>query len=193
MIFRVDDNRRLYEVKTNIDEKKFIELQNRFGSIKYIYANEKELPKYYGNINPSRIFYKLDDNNNIVIDEERIIDNWKKKLPERLERYILLSYNNTKQMSDLADKNYYETILRAKGYNLDKLLIKMNVKYEEFNDLYKTIYDFISSGEIKDEDFKAFEQLGKAMLRVKWVQECKDELKKALDEIREPKWKERPI
>ena len=192
MIFRIDKNtKELYEIYINkINEKEFVKLNNKNGLV-YIYiSNYKYLPKLEKDIYVNKTYYKLDKNNNIIVDEDKTIKEWKNDKKKNLENTILLQYKQDKQMSDISDKLWYEQILKQKSYNVTELLEDGYIEYLKQNkDLEKTINSLIKSNKIKQEDVYALEQIAKTMLRVMWVQECKEEYKKSIKEIREPEYK----
>jgi len=108
--------------------------------------------------------------------------------------YIYKYYSSVKQQSDLADKLQYEVILKAKEDengeliypNLEKNILDRIVRFNNGESLEDIISD------ITDEDKIAFEQLIKVGIRVSWVQSCKQELKLAIQENREPNYPNYP-
>ena len=102
--------------------------------------------------------------------------------------FILQHYSTIKQQSDQADKEYFSTILKAKGVeNLESIVA---VKVQNFF-AGKTLEEVVE--DVADEDKEAYLQLIKVGIRVTWVQMCKAELRKAIAENREPKFPEYPL
>jgi len=182
MIFRVKNNR-LYKVEIK-KELEDIFLQNQQGgSVKFIKVTEDELPEIEPHL-PK--FYKYDENKKIVPDMDRIKKEYAKVLKEKVSRYIFTYYPQEKQNSDLADKLYYENILKAKG--VSKIEKGINNRVIDFYN-GKTIEETIKN--ISDENKEAYRQLVKVGIRVAWVQMCKDAYKEAianLSKINLPKY-----
>ena len=109
-------------------------------------------------------------------------------LSKRIEDYIYSKYPQSKQNSDLADKLYYENLLKAKGIkNLEADIVKRVEEYYKGKNLDEVISD------VADENKESYLQLIKVGIRVTWVQMCKNELKKAIEEQREPEFPEYPL
>ena len=139
------------------------------------------VPDNINNINKSNIV-KTGDGNYIckLISETTTVT-------MDISTYIYMFYSQSKQSSDLADKLYFENILKAKGVKtLEKTIV---TKITAFND-GKT-FDEILVG-VVDENKEAMAQLLKVGIRVSWVQACKSELKTAIAENREPVYPEFP-
>jgi hypothetical protein len=112
----------------------------------------------------------------------------KAKMYDGCAAYIDEHYPQTKQNSDLADKLYYENLLKAAGYeNLEQTIV---TKVGEF---YGGATLDALLGDIEDENQTAIEQLIKVGIRVAWVQRCKAELAAALTESRDPAYPEYPL
>ena len=106
-----------------------------------------------------------------------------------INTYIYLYYSQAKQNSDLADKLYYENILKANGFeNLEQTIV---LKVASFFEEGKSVEALVA--DISDEDKTAIEQLLKVGIRVTWVQRCKEELKKSIAEDREPNYPAYPL
>ena len=189
MILRELDNE-LYEVvlAPGVSEDEFLEKQKN-GTIKFIQINQEELPvtseneqRYF-----SKVFYKL-NSDNIVIDYDRTVKLWIEDKYKEIENFIYSKYQQAKQASDQADKEYYTTLLKAKG--IDNLEAVVVAKVQDFfNDVpLENLVD-----DVVDEDKEAYIQLIKVGIRVTWVQMCKQELKLAITENREPKFPEYPL
>ena len=104
------------------------------------------------------------------------------------KNYIYHHYPQEKQASDIADKVYYETLLRAKGINnLEQDIVNRTTEFYNGKSLEEVIAD------VADEDKVAYEQLLKVAIRAKFVQDCKLELKKAIDENKEPEYPKYPL
>jgi len=106
----------------------------------------------------------------------------------QITNFIYKYYPQDKQNSDIADKMYYETVLRAKGFeNLD-LLVSDSVKaYLEGTTIEELVAD------LDEEDKVPAEQLLKVGIRVTWVQMCKAELALAIAEERTPVFPAYPL
>jgi len=102
--------------------------------------------------------------------------------------YIYTHYPQTKQNSDLADKLYYENLLKAAGVqNLEADIVAKVQSFYDGKSLEEVLADV-------DENHKeAYEQLTKVGIRVAWVQQCKRELKAAIAEEREPNFPKYPL
>ena len=105
-----------------------------------------------------------------------------------LREYIYKYYPQDKQNSDLADKLYYENILKAKNIeNLEADIVKRIERFYNGESLDEIVSDVI------DENKEAYLQLIKVGIRVTWVQMCKAEYKKAIEENREPNYPKYPL
>jgi len=105
-------------------------------------------------------------------------------LDKEIENHIHNHYPQTKQNSDLADKLYYENILKANGFkNLEQVIVSKVVEFYENN---KSIDELLS--DVDDANKEAISQLLKVGIRVTWVQRCKEEFKKSIAEDREPSY-----
>ena len=117
-----------------------------------------------------KIVYSIDELNKIITD------------------YIFKYYPPVKQQSDIADKVYYETLLRAKGINnLEQDIVNRTTRFYNGETIEEVIAD------VDDEDKVAYEQLLKVAIRTKFVQDCKLELKKAIDENKEIEYPKYPL
>jgi len=104
------------------------------------------------------------------------------------ESYIYQRYPQTKQNSDLADKLYYENTLKASGFeNLEGVVVS---KIKEFFSNGVSFDELLS--DVEQTQKEAVGQLLKVAIRVTWVQKCKEELRNALVEDREPNYPEFP-
>jgi len=115
----------------------------------------------------------------------------KKKIEEKIkqcETYIYTYYPQSKQNSDIADKLYYENLLKAKGIeNLEVDIVSKTKRYFEGESLDSLISN------IQEEDKEAYLQLLKVAIRVAWVQECKRELKKSIEDNTDPIFPRYPL
>ena len=115
----------------------------------------------------------------------------KAKLDEKYKgvtNYIYKHYPQTKQNSDLADKLYYENVLKAGGFeNLEQVIVGKVVEFENGKSFDELLSD------VDEANKEAIAQLLKVGIRVTWVQRCKEELKKALTEDREPSYPAYPL
>lgn len=104
------------------------------------------------------------------------------------KNYILQHYSTTKQQSDQADKEYFSTLLKANGAKDLETEIVLKVQ-----DFFKgaTLESLVK--DVPTENKEAYIQLIKVGIRVTWVQMCKQELKKAIEEDREPNFPEYPL
>jgi len=102
--------------------------------------------------------------------------------------YIYKHYPQEKQSSDLADKIFYENVLKAGGYqNLETDVVSFVINFKNG----KSIEDILK--DVEDKQKEGVEQLIKVGIRVDWVQQCKKELKEALKEGREPNYPKYPL
>ena len=109
----------------------------------------------------------------------------KEEKQKQITDYIYKYYPQEKQASDQADKEYYLTLLKAKGIeNLETDIVAMVQNLFKGKSLDEVVAD------VADKD--AYLQLIKAGIRVTWVQMCKRELKLAITENREPVYPEFP-
>ena len=100
------------------------------------------------------------------------------ELYELATKYIYSYYPQSKQNSDLADKIYYETFLKAKGYT--DIEAKLVQAVEDFYN-GKTIDEIVANE--NDDDKEAIIQLLKVGIRVTWVQMVKNKIKELQTEI----------
>ncbi len=102
--------------------------------------------------------------------------------------YIYSKYPQVKQNSDLADKLYYETLIKTSGVkDLEADIVKRVENFYEG----KSVKDVILDVDSKHKE--AYIQLVKVGIRVAWVQRCKAELKAAIIENREPNFPKYPL
>jgi len=186
MIFR-ELNNKLYEITlpAGVTEDEFLEKQ-KYGSVKFIKVNPENLPAVPNDEQRhfSKIFYKL-NNENIVIDYKRTVEQWLKDKYKGIEDFIYSRYPQGKQNSDLADKIYYETILKVDGIeNLEADIATRVRNFFAGSSFDKVVED------VNEENKHAYSQLVKVGIRTTWVQLCKKELKTAIAENREPKYPE---
>jgi len=193
MIFRVQDNK-LYEVDLPlvVDEDKFLEIQ-KDGKVKFIKVDESNLPSLPENETRifSKIYYMINEENNIVIDWERTENQWLTDKYNEIQEYIYTYYPQSKQNSDLADKIFYENILKVKYP--DKITFYEQVLVNKVNEFFegKTLEELIQ--EFPEESKESFLQLLKLGIRVTWVQKCKKELFEAISEKRNPQYPKYPL
>jgi len=124
-----------------------------------------------------------------VSDESELVsDDFQIDYNELLTEYIYTYYPPVKQQSDIADKVYYETLLKAKGItNLEQDIVNRTTRFYNGETIEEIIAD------VDDEDKVAYEQLIKVAIRTKFVQDCKLELKKAIDENKEIEYPKYPL
>jgi len=193
MIFR-ELNNKLYKITlpVSITEDEFLKKQKN-GSVKFIKVNPENLPTVPDDEQRhfSEIFYMFDNNENIVIDYERTVEEWINEKYSQTKNHIYKYYSQIKQASDQADKEYYSTLLKANGVqNLEATIASIVSKYydgQTIDEVLNTIED------LTDDTREAYLQLLKVGIRVTWVQRCKSELKKAIEENREPIYPEYPL
>ena len=102
--------------------------------------------------------------------------------------FIYKHYPQTKQNSDLADKLYYENVLKANGFeNLEQTIVSKVIEFENGKSFDELLAD------VDDANKEAIAQLLKVGIRVTWVQRCKEELKKSIAEDREPNFPKYPL
>ncbi len=102
--------------------------------------------------------------------------------------HIYANYPQTKQNSDLADKLYYENLLKAAGVqDLEADIVQRVQSFYDGKSLDEVLAD------VSAEHKEAYEQLVKVGIRVAWVQQCKAELKAAIAEEREPSFSNYPL
>jgi len=148
-------------------------------------CNKLEVLDGYSSI--FNMFFKL-ENGKIIPDLERIKKSWIENKYKEIENLIYSKYPQSKQNSDLADKLYYENLLKAKGIkNLEADIVKRVEEYYKGKNLDEVISD------VADENKESYLQLIKVGIRVTWVQMCKNELKKAIEEQREPEFPKYPL
>jgi len=188
MIFRKDNNGLLYKIKVK-DEDNFLKAQLK-GSLTYIQVDNKSLP----NSKFREIFYKIEDDN-IVVDMDRTFKKWIELKQKEIRNFLYSKYPQSKQSSDLADKMYFENVLKAKVDadgakvypDLETIIVAKVIEFDNGS----TLDDLLS--DVVDEDKESIKQLLKVGIRVSWVQKCKSELKSALAEDREPNYPAYPL
>ena len=189
MILRELSNK-LYEIilPDGVSEEKFLKKQEN-GTVKFLQVDPEELPSTPEDERRhfSKVFYEL-SNGNIVIDYERTVEQWLEDQYKAIEDFIYSKYPQGKQASDSADKEYFSTLLKAKG--IQNLEATIAVKIQDF---FKGVALENLVEDIADENKEAYIQLIKVGTRVTWVQMCKQELKKAIAENREPEFPEYPL
>ena len=103
-------------------------------------------------------------------------------------KYIFKFYPDVKQKSDISDKTYFETLLKASGVqNLEADIVAKVQSFYDGKSLEEVLAD------VAAEQKEAYEQLTKVGIRVAWVQQCKRELKAAIVEEREPNFPKYPL
>ena len=129
------------------------------------------------------VIYTIDTDADVPENESLDID-----YDAQITEYIYIYYSPTKQASDQADKEYFSTILKAKGVENLEVIVAAKVQ-----DFFKgaTLESLVA--DIADEDKEACIQLTKVGIRVTWVQMCKQELRKAITENREPEFPKYPL
>jgi len=133
MIFRIKD-RLLYEVSIEVqDEEKFVK-QNTTDNIKYISADENSLPKYTDKQDID-YFYKLDDNDNIIIDDERTLQRYKEVLIDiinkRRDDLILQGFDWTQPSTN----NTYHFVL-TEDYKITMMALAISVLTGQTDNLF---------------------------------------------------------
>ena len=86
MIFRID-NSKLYMVDLDFEneelEKAFVDTQNANGVFQYMFVTDDQLPY---NPYPTTPFYMVDSNSAIVLDTDRMLDNYKQETIDTINR-----------------------------------------------------------------------------------------------------------
>lgn len=104
-----------------------------------------------------------------------------------IQQYIYMHYPQDKQNSDLADKVYFENILKASGFNeLEKTVVEKVINFKKGTSLNELLSD------VEDANKEAIGQLIKVGIRVDWVQMCKAELRASILAKKEAKYPEFP-
>jgi len=186
MIFRIKNNL-LYKINLiKRNEDKFLKAQEG-GKIKFIKLSIWDLPKIPKTEKRSfsEVFYKYNTKGNLIIDKIRTEQKWIEDKYKELENYIYTFYPPVKQQSDVSDKVYFETLLKAKNYkNIELQLVNAVTEFLQG----KTFEEILTENKITDEDKEPILQLLKLGIRVTWVINCKKELKQAINEKREPNY-----
>ncbi|SFP60276.1 hypothetical protein [Hydrogenimonas thermophila] len=116
------------------------------------------------------------------------LENTRVLLDSQISTFIYRYYPQSKQASDQADKEYFTTLLKANGAeNLEADIVARVQNFFAGKTLDEVVED------VTDENKEAYIQLIKVGIRVTWVQMCKQELKKAIEEDREPEYPEYPL
>lgn len=177
MIFRINEDRTLTKINIPLGQSEEQYMQG-LPSDKYIRIDASDLPvsEFY-----HKPVYAIDDKGNIFIDEEKSYEAWVEQKKLELKNYIEVRYPEWKQRSDIADKFYYETYLRFENIeNLEQTIVYL------YNDFINGIDIEPALNQYNDQKIReAFVQLIKVAVRVGWVQACKQELKRAINEKRE--------
>jgi len=186
MIFRIK-NGKLYKINLNgRREDEFLKAQEG-GKVEFIKVSIWDLPKLPKSEKRSfsEVFYKLNTKGKIVIDKERTEQKWVEDKYEELKNYIYTFYPPVKQQSDVSDKVYFETLLKAKNYkNIELQLVNAVTEFLQG----KTFDEILTENKVADVDKGPILQLLKLSIRTTWVINCKKELKQAISEKREPKY-----
>jgi hypothetical protein len=115
-------------------------------------------------------------------------ENKKTLLESCISVFIYHYYPQNKQNSDLADKLYYENLLKSAGVaNLESDIVARIERFFGGESIDEVV------GDVSEEHKEAYVQLVKVGIRVTWVQRCKAELKAAIAENREPQFPEYPL
>ena len=187
MIYRIKNNL-LYKVDMfrGVTEDEFLKAQES-GKAKFIKLSYEDLPNLpkAEKRTLNEIFYKYSAKGNLIIDKARTEKKWIEDKYKQVENYIYNYYPPIKQQSDVSDKVYYETLLKAKNYKDIELQLVNAV--EDFLK-GKTIDNILNDNNVADEDIEPITQLLKLGIRVTWVINCKKELKQAISEKREPNY-----
>lgn len=177
MIFKINDDKTLTKVSVPFGQSEEQFLQG-LPKDKYIQVDPKNLPvsDFY-----HKPVYRIDDNGNIIIDEEKSFEVWVEQKKEELRKYIETRYPEWKQRSDVADKFYFETYLRFENIeNLEQTVVYLYNNFINGIDIEKDLDQY------DDKNIRAaIVQLIKVAVRVGWVQLCKQELSRAIQEKRE--------
>lgn len=129
------------------------------------------------------VIYIMDTDVEVLENENLDID-----YDAQITEYIYIYYPPVKQASDQADKEYFSTLLKAKGTeNLEADIVA------RVQDFYtgKTLDEVVE--DVPDENKEAYLQLIKVGIRVTWVQMCKQELRRAIEEDKEPNFPKYPL
>lgn len=177
MIFKINDDKTLTRINVPLGQSEEQFLQG-LPKDKYIQVDPKDLPVSNFYHKPT---YKIADDGNIIIDEEKSFEVWIEQKKEELRKYIETRYPEWKQRSDIADKFYFETYLRFEGIeNLEQTIVELYNNFINGIDIENDLAQY------KDKNIRAaIVQLIKVAVRVGWVQMCKQELSRAIQEKRE--------
>ena len=177
MIFKINEDKTLTKVSVPFGQSEEQFLQG-LPNDKYIQVDLADLPTsdFY-----HKPVYRIDDGGNIIIDEEKSFEAWVEQKKEELRKYIEARYPEWKQRSDVADKFYFETYLRFENIeNLEQTIIYLYNNFINGIDIEKDLAQY------GDKNIRAaIVQLIKVAVRVGWVQLCKQELSRAIQEKRE--------
>jgi len=129
------------------------------------------------------VIYTIDTDVEVPENENLDID-----YDAQITEYIYIHYPPAKQASDQADKEYFSTLLKANGAkNLEADIVTRVQNFFKGAKLESLVEDVV------DENKEAYLQLIKVGIRVTWVQMCKQELRRAIEEDREPNFPEYPL
>ena len=158
MIFRVDEENRLYQILVE-DEDAFLKVQEG-GKIKFIKTNELPQTNKTG-----KVFYKL-ENDEIIIDEEKTneynIKNLKKEIEKRATNFV------KNQLTELDYDNEGEVALYATNEN-SKWYDEAVALRQWIEDIYKKMYELqnnITVDNYKDIDLDEIET---EFLKIKFI------------------------
>ena len=177
MIFRQDKHKQLHRIHMlAAQELQFLEAQTG-GKIKYIHVATHDLPRCDSAETVRSLLYKLSKANKIIIDPERTLTLQLSALRQQLELTIYDAYPQSKQNSDIADKMYYESQIKAGGGypNLEKSITAAVIQFyaAQAADTGASPAQLAAGIAQSDDDQTSLEQLIKAGIRVTWVQDCK--------------------
>ena len=129
------------------------------------------------------VIYTIDTDVEVPENENLNID-----YDAQITEYIYIHYPPAKQASDQADKEYFSTLLKAKGFeNLESDIVARVEKFYNGKSVEEVVED------VDEKAREAYSQLVKVGIRVTWVQMCKAELRRALKEEDEPKFPKYPL
>jgi len=173
MIFRIKD-RLLYEVSIEVqDEEKFVK-QNTTDNIKYISIDENALPKY-ADKQDIDYFYKLDNNDNIVIDDERTLQRYKEVLIDiinkRRDDLILQGFDWTQPSTN----DTYHFVL-TEDYKSTMMALAISVLIGQTDNLFiidaNNITVSLTSEDVKDLTLKASSEVAKIYYQARQVKDA---------------------
>jgi len=173
MIFRIKDNL-LYKVEIEVhDEEKFVK-ENSTDKIKYIYVDEDTLPKY-PNKQDIDYFYKLDENGNIIIDDERTLQRYKEVLIDIInKRRNDLIAQGFDWVQPSTNKTYH--FILTEDYKSTMMALAISVLIGQVDNLFiidannNTIT--LTPEDVKDLTLKASNEVGKIYHQARKVKDA---------------------